>query len=54
MEDDGKGFDYDKAMANGGLGLKSINSRVEFLDGTIDWDTKINEGTSLTINIPVN
>jgi len=54
VEDDGKGFDYDKAMANGGLGLKSINSRVEFLDGTIDWDTKINEGTSLTINIPVN
>lgn len=53
IEDDGKGFNYEKAVTNGGLGLKSINSRVEFLDGTIEWDSVENSGTTITINIPV-
>lgn len=53
VEDDGKGFDYEKAIEKGGLGLKSINSRVQFLDGTIDWDTQSGRGSSVTINIPV-
>lgn len=52
IEDDGKGFDLDKAKVKGGLGLKSINSRVDFLDGSIHWDTNPGQGTSLTINIP--
>ncbi len=53
IEDDGKGFNYEKAISNGGLGLKSINSRVEFLDGTIEWDSVENRGTTITIYIPV-
>lgn len=53
VEDDGKGFNYIQAISKGGLGLKSINSRLEFLDATIDWDTKPNEGTSININIPL-
>ncbi|MEX0287910.1 MAG: tetratricopeptide repeat protein [Flavobacteriaceae bacterium] len=52
IEDDGDGFDFDKAITSGGVGLKSINSRVEFLNGTIDWDTNSGEGTTITINIP--
>ena len=52
VEDDGKGFDYDRAIDNGGLGLKSINSRVEFLDGKIHWDSQFNQGTTITINLP--
>jgi len=52
IEDDGKGFNLQEAVAKGGLGLKSIHSRVAYLDGTIDWDTQPNNGTSLTINIP--
>lgn len=52
VEDNGKGFNFEEAIAKGGLGLKSINSRVAYLDGCIDWDTKPNNGTSLTINIP--
>lgn len=52
IEDDGVGFDHEKALEKGGLGLKSIKSRVEFLDGTINWDTKPGQGTSITINIP--
>jgi len=53
VEDDGKGFDYDLAIQKDGIGLDSINSRVEFLDGTIAWDSEINVGTTVTINIPV-
>ncbi|MEL6811066.1 MAG: tetratricopeptide repeat protein [Bacteroidota bacterium] len=53
IEDDGRGFDIKKARANGGLGLKSINSRVAFLDGSIDWDSQIGAGTSVNIAIPV-
>jgi signal transduction histidine kinase len=50
IEDDGKGFDYDKKIADEGLGLKSINSRVEFLDGEIEWDSKPGNGTTITMN----
>ena len=53
IEDDGKGFDYEKAISSGGLGLKSINSRVKFLDGSIEWDSAKNKGTTITINIPI-
>jgi len=53
IEDDGVGFDYKKAIAKGGLGLKSIDSRVQFLDGTIHWDSEINKGTTVSINIPI-
>lgn len=50
IEDNGRGFDYEKEIANKGLGLKSINSRVEFLDGEIEWDSKPNTGTTITMN----
>jgi len=53
IEDDGVGFDYEKAIAKGSLGLKSINSRVEFLDGNINWDSEMDKGSTVTINIPI-
>jgi signal transduction histidine kinase len=52
IEDDGKGFNYEAAIAAGGIGLKSINSRVQFLDGDIEWDSHLARGTSVTIKIP--
>ncbi len=52
IEDDGNGFDYEKAVEKDGLGLKSINSRVQFLDGHIDWDTIPGKGTTINIKIP--
>ena len=52
IEDNGKGFNFDQALKKGGIGLKSINSRVQFLDGHIDWDTQEGEGTSVSIKIP--
>jgi signal transduction histidine kinase len=53
IEDNGSGFDYEKALSKNGLGIKSINSRVDFLDGTIEWDTMPGKGTSISINIPL-
>ena len=53
IEDDGVGFDYKASIKKDGLGLKSINSRVDFLDGKIEWDSQLNKGTTLTINIPL-
>lgn len=54
IEDDGHGFDYEAALKNKGLGLNNINRRVEFLEGTIQWESVINEGTTITINIPLS
>ena len=53
VEDDGKGFDVRKALAKGGLGLQNIDSRVQFLQGVIEWDSVIGEGTTVSITIPV-
>lgn len=54
IEDDGVGFEYEYAFAKAGLGIKSINSRVEILKGTIHWDSQPEEGTCITITIPTN
>lgn len=54
VEDDGVGFNYDAVANKGGLGLKSINSRVQFLDGTIDWDSQVGSGTTISINLPTH
>ena len=53
IEDDGVGFDYDNALVKKSLGLKSINSRVAYLNGSIDWDTQKDKGTTVIINIPL-
>ena len=50
VEDDGKGFD--PLQIESGLGLKSIQSRVDFLKGSLDIDTKEGIGTTLSWNIP--
>ena len=52
LEDDGKGFDKTLISNAKGLGLKSIKSRVTQLNGDLDIDSRINEGTTLSIHIP--
>ncbi len=51
IEDDGKGFNMAELKENEGIGLKSIQSRIAFLNGTVEWDTKIGKGTLVVINI---
>lgn len=50
VEDDGSGFD--PLQIESGLGLKSIQSRVDFLKGSLDIDTKEGVGTTLSWHIP--
>ncbi len=54
VEDDGKGFDYPKTLQEKkGIGLGNIQSRVEYLKGTIDVDAMTGRGTTVIIDIPL-
>ncbi len=52
IEDDGKGFDSRK-LKHSGIGLKNMNSRVQFLHGTIDIDSHPGKGTLVAVFIPL-
>lgn len=52
VEDDGVGFDT--TLAQAGLGLKNIHSRVKLLNGYFDVDSSLNRGTIYNITIPIN
>lgn len=51
VEDNGKGFD--KNLVNLGLGLKNIHSRIKLLNGYLDADSSINNGTVFNVSIPL-
>jgi signal transduction histidine kinase len=52
-KDDGKGFDAEKIKKNSaGLGLKSIESRIEILKGSYILQSAPDKGTSYFIRIP--
>lgn len=46
-EDNGKGFDSESIDNQKGLGMKNIDSRISFLDGTIEINSQINNGISV-------
>jgi signal transduction histidine kinase len=53
-KDDGKGFDKEKAMtASQGLGLRSLESRCEILNGILTLESAPGLGTNYFIKIPV-
>ncbi len=52
VEDNGKGFDFAAAKQQNGMGLKNIEARVKILKGSVEYDTGINKGTSVTAVIP--
>ena len=52
--DDGKGFDYSHEKSAVGIGLKNIESRVNYLGGTCEVASKQGEGTSFRIVIPID
>ena len=53
VEDNGKGFDINQVVSNRGLGLKSIDSRVNYLGGKINFDSSPGHGTIANIEIPL-
>jgi len=50
FEDDGKGFDIDN-LKRKGMGLENIRSRINYLKGQINFDSKLGEGTSVLIHV---
>ena len=52
IEDDGVGFNQDTVKK--GMGLENIRSRVNYLKGIIEIDSRQDEGTSFIIRIPLN
>jgi signal transduction histidine kinase len=53
IEDNGKGFSIVTKDNYEGIGLKNIKSRVEFLKGTVDFDSSEGNGTLVAIHVPV-
>lgn len=53
VEDNGVGFDVLGVKNKNGMGLKNIKNRVEFLNGKLEIDSKINQGTSAYIELTV-
>lgn len=52
IEDNGVGFDAKKVNEFEGIGLKNIISRIDFLKGTVNFDSNIGRGTTVTIEVP--
>lgn len=53
IEDNGMGFDSSGRHSFEGIGLKNIISRVNYLKGSIDFDSSPGKGTLVAIHIPV-
>lgn len=54
VEDDGCGFDTESiTLKQGGMGLKSIDHRIEKLNGKMQIESKKDKGTTIIIDIPV-
>jgi two-component system NarL family sensor kinase len=54
LEDNGVGFDASMVNDFEGIGLKNIISRVNYLNGTIDFDSTPGKGTTVIIDIPLS
>lgn len=51
VEDDGKGFN--QTQKSSGMGLESIEKRIEAIEGSFEIDSTIGKGTSILIDIPI-
>jgi two-component system, NarL family, sensor kinase len=53
IEDNGKGFVVAEKEKQGGIGLKNIRTRIEYLKGTVDFDSAPGKGTLVAIHVPL-
>jgi len=51
IEDNGKGFNTSQQAE--GMGLKNMQSRIDYLKGIIEFNSEINKGTLVAIHIPL-
>ena len=52
VEDNGKGFNVEEALSNGGIGLFNVRTRVEVLRGKMHLESAPGKGTFVSIEIP--
>lgn len=53
IEDNGKGFNSAEKENFDGIGLKNITTRIEYLKGTVDFDSSPGRGTLVAFHVPV-
>lgn len=53
IEDNGVGFDKKNLEKFEGIGLKNIISRVEFLNGHVEFDSTPGQGTTVVVEVPL-
>ncbi len=53
ITDNGVGFDASKISPSSGIGLSQIKARIENMEGVFNIDSKINHGTSIVMQVPV-
>jgi signal transduction histidine kinase len=53
VHDSGAGFDLEEARKNRGLGLVSMQERVQLVSGSISVESKRGEGTTILVNVPI-
>jgi two-component system, NarL family, sensor histidine kinase DegS len=53
IRDDGKGFDTSKPAKSNSFGMMGMRERVELLEGTLKVKSRLNFGTSVYIQIPI-
>ena len=53
VEDNGKGFDPADKEKFEGIGLKNIITRIEYLRGTVDFDSAPGRGTVIAMHVPL-
>jgi two-component system NarL family sensor kinase len=52
IEDNGHGFNTNDIASFEGIGIKNIQSRIAYLKGTVEWDSKPGMGTAVSIYVP--
>lgn len=54
IEDNGKGFEFNKEDLEKGMGLNSIITRINHLNGVFEVDSTLGKGSSIIIDIPIS
>lgn len=53
VEDNGTGFNSKQITSREGMGLSSIDKRIDHLHGSLEIDSEIGRGTNIIIDIPI-
>lgn len=53
VEDNGNGFNLNEINLDNGMGLHSIKTRVQHINGEFSIDTTVDKGTTVILNIPI-